>query len=153
MTVITVDYAVFMTQYHNITDQQSIGTDGLGPCIGIVAHKKDNTVFCAHLACSIVPSNADNIKLITEKSKTVLTPYLNSKDVSTIFYVSGNPRDKSADAMFQGLQAVYGANTLNTGNGVYWDKKLKTAIATGAQTIVGTTKGPQDDNGPIEVKK
>lgn len=151
MTTIIIDYEVFMTHCHQVAANTSIGTDGLGPCIGIIAPKTDGSIFCGHLACSIAALPA-NQATITAKAQAVMLANLGTKaEVENVYCATGNLKDKSALWMLNGITATYAKVSYKEGTGIYWDK-TKPIIISLPDSLNGTTKGSQTDDGPMEVK-
>lgn len=151
MTTVSINYQVFMTHCHQTNKSNSIGTDGLGPCVGIIATKKDGTIFCGHLACSIAatPGNQDSI---TSKAAAIMLAQAGTKDqVENVYCATSNIKDKSAKWMIDGITSTYSKVSYNEGNGIYWDK-TKPIVTQFGTNLNGTTKGNQTDDGPMDVK-
>ncbi|KAN0040203.1 hypothetical protein ACTA71_012093 [Dictyostelium dimigraforme] len=147
--VVQVSYKVHMTYYHESTG--SIGTDGLGPCVGIIAKKTNGSIFCAHIASSLsgIPSN---VPIITAKTTELINKYLKNADLVEMSCASGNIKDSSATAIHKGLVDAYGTKVkaLVQGTGIYFKDGAVGLVQ--ADTIKGTTEGPSDDNGPMDIK-
>ncbi|KAM9967469.1 hypothetical protein ACTFIW_001553 [Dictyostelium discoideum] len=149
MVVITVSYKVHMTYYSESAG--SIGTDGLGPCVGIIAKKTNGTTFCAHIASSIQGTDA-NLPSITTKTTELINKYLKNADLVEMSCATGNLKDKSATAIYKGLTNAYGAKVkaLVQGTGIYFKDGAVGVVQ--AETIKGTVEGPNAFDGPMDVK-
>ncbi|EAL65506.1 hypothetical protein DDB_G0283783 [Dictyostelium discoideum AX4] len=149
MVVITVSYKVHMTYYSESAG--SIGTDGIGPCVGIIAKKTNGTTFCAHIASSIQGIDA-NLPSITSKTTELINKYLKNVDLVEMSCVTGNLKDKSANAIYKGITNAYGAKVkaLVEGTGIYFKDGAVGVVK--AETIKGTVEGPNAFDGPMDVK-
>ncbi|KAN0041043.1 hypothetical protein ACTFIV_003579 [Dictyostelium citrinum] len=149
MVVVTVSYKVHMTYYSE--SASSIGTDGLGPCVGLIARKTNGSTFCAHIASSIQGTDP-NLPTITSKTTELINKYLKNADLTQMSCATGNMNDKSAKAIYQGLVNAYGSKVkpLVQGTGIYFKDGAVNVVQ--ADTIKGTVEGPNDLNGPMDIQ-
>jgi hypothetical protein len=150
MPTINIDYQVFMTYSHEVTSNVTIGTDGLGPCIGIIATKINGNIFCGHLACTLAatPANAAAIKAQTI---AVLAAQMGAKDeVENVYCASGQPNDRSSKWMMEAIVSAYSKTSFKQGSLIYWNGANPEISDDFNTTLTGTTEGPKDDSGPFE---
>ncbi|KAN0037698.1 hypothetical protein ACTFIV_003052 [Dictyostelium citrinum] len=128
MVVITVSYKVHMTYFSE--SASSIGTDGLGPCVG----------------------TDPNLPTITSKTTELINKYLKNADLTQMSCATGNMNDKSAKAIYQGLVNAYGSKVkpLVQGTGIYFKDGVVNVVQ--ADTIKGIVEGPNDLNGPMDIQ-
>ncbi|KAN0022159.1 hypothetical protein ACTFIU_004328 [Dictyostelium citrinum] len=143
---VTVDYLVHMT--HDHTNDTSIGTDGLGTCVGIIARLNNGNTYCGHLSCEM-QGIAANVQTITERTQTIMNERLNPINVASL-HVATTSNGLDTNAMITGIQNTYPAIVVTRleGTGLYWDGNNVAAIN---NSVIGTTQGPTDDQGPLNV--
>lgn len=149
MPIINIDYQVFMTYGHAVPAATTIGTDGLGPCLGIVARRNDGQIFCGHLACSLagLPANKDRIKAA---AKAILLANVGAADAVGRVDCASSQNDPTMRWMFEAAQETYADVGFQQGFGIYWNGAA-VAVVDMATELSGAVKGPHDDAGPLDV--
>jgi len=146
MTCIPVYYQVHMSYSHKEPESKSIGTDGLGPCLGIIIRAKGQ-VFCGHMSCEIVPMG-DGVKKIHQIASRLLI-IQNLKPIDSIYFASGSPRDKTTKTMHAAINEVLGTDAdLQTGFGIYWKDGKVGVLPKVTDSVLGTVKSPRDPTQP-----
>jgi hypothetical protein len=107
---ITLDYQVNMSCYGTSTPAQSIGTDGLATCVGIIA-VTPTAVFCGHMASAVVvkPSDIDTYaEQACEKLKAALgASSIDHTKVTSCALSTTAATDPSSKAIMQGFRMVF----------------------------------------------
>jgi hypothetical protein len=151
MATIPVDHQVFMTHSHTVPKAQSIGTDGLGPCVGLIAVLGNGSVTCGHLACSLSgePKNKDTVKA---RTTALLAAQLGpAAGVQVVHCATGNLKEPTARWMLEALKEHYKTSATIEATGIYWAGNEPRPVPAGA-TLAGRTRGDAGDNGPLDVK-
>ena len=156
-----VNYEVKMTYHKIVNTSQSIGTDGCGPCVGIIAQLANGTVFCGHLACSVsgMPNNKEKVK---KGAKKVISDAMKSSgaQVKEVYYASGLS-DTTAKWIIEAINEAYTGKIQTTtetlkrkykgiawvSNSVTYCHLAKNDGVKGGQ-IIGDDKG----NGDLDIK-
>lgn len=153
MVTLNINYQVFMTYTHSLEKTNTIGTDGLATCVGIIAtYKNNDNIFCGHMSCSIsgMPSNETSIK---EKTKELILKYLGTKEaVDNVYCCTASLKEPTSKWMLEAIKETYSKVSYKEGNGIYWNSTNPVIIGM-ADHLDGATKGPNSENGPFDVKQ
>jgi hypothetical protein len=151
MATITVDQQVFMTHGDAVAKAQSIGTDGLGPCVGLIAVLGNGKVFCGHFACSVTgePKNKD---LVKAKATALLAAQIGpAAGVQAVHCATGNLREPTAKWMIEAVKEHYKIGVMIEATGIYWAGNEPHPVPANTK-LAGRAKGDTSENGPLEVK-
>ena len=88
MANINIDVLVPQGQYNFVDSHHTIGTQGCGPCIGIVAKLWNDRIFCGHLDSSEIIRNRSDREAYTNKVRRFLRSILNPNMIRELHYVT-----------------------------------------------------------------
>jgi hypothetical protein len=102
----------------------SIGTQGCGPCVGLLVVYRNTMKICAHFECDQAPNSPAAIAYIENVTRAILLRQrTNINNITSIACCTGNPRDRSAAAIINAID-VYFFNdpvAIFTADGLYWN--------------------------------
>ncbi len=159
MANIELAYRVRMTCWHGQAEGESIGTNGLGPCLGMII-RKGGQVYCGHMSCAIglgLPEQkAANLNRIRISTHGVLVNTKVTKPVDAIAFASGQP-DATTKAMHAVAKEYFETKEeMHKNFGIYWkDGKVQFAAENDKMAGAQTSPGPEseyDMDGPFNVK-
>ncbi|KAN0050548.1 hypothetical protein ACTA71_003679 [Dictyostelium dimigraforme] len=146
---VTVDYEVCQSYDH--ISNTSIGTDGLGTCVGVIARLDNGDTYCGHISCEI-SGIAANIPTIRQRTQEILTAIINPANVTKLHCATTS---NSADtrAIYDALTDSYpnSIQPMMQGSGIYFDGNDVGVVNGLSRRVVGTTVGPNEDNGPLRI--
>lgn len=91
---------------------QSIGTSGCGPCVGLIVVDLDGNKTCAHFDCTIVKTAAQ-ATVVQQEVNSVLTAHFPPVTVvQSIGICTTAEKEPSTSAILQGIAAIYGGQVL-----------------------------------------
>jgi len=82
-----VDVLVPQGQYNFVDSDDSIGTQGCGPCVGIIAKLNNGRIFCGHLDSAEIVMRKDKEKY-SNMLRRFLRSILNPNMVMELYYVT-----------------------------------------------------------------
>lgn len=147
-----VDWQVYMTHALSVPSSSSVGTDGLGPCLGVII-RESNRIICIHLSCSKRAGSPRVPEIGAMGDITTLTHKLWTSlaiKADGIWTASGQP-DNTTKAMDMGTFAYYGVK-MKKGFGIYW-KAGQCSLLAGWNENITPKLGQSENstNGPFDI--
>ena len=123
MAVVDVEVAVSMSCYSTVAAGTSIGTDGLGTCVGIVIVGRNGT-FCGHMACLIAVPGGPGTPAF-ERVKNSARVKLQDIDLGgvgkiEVVGICSSGADHSTEAIKAGFLEVFDAAERFDGTCIYY---------------------------------
>jgi hypothetical protein len=125
-----VNWLVYMSYGISVPEKLSIGTQGCGPCLGIII-RSNKRVICVHMSCDVVVIPSRNeakqpeyFRLQSQIANYTLKLWQNARippQGVELYMTAGGP-DESTRAMHAATNIFFGKNEpLGSSNGIYWD--------------------------------
>lgn len=109
MATVKVNTQVQMSCFAHVPVNSSIGTDGLGTCVGVIVVCQ-NSVFCGHMASNLqIPNKQSPLyQQGVDTAKNLLTQTLQSLNLGNInaAHICSGQGDFSTQAITSGFQAA-----------------------------------------------
>jgi hypothetical protein len=162
-----VDWIVHMSYGISVPSKVSVGTQGCGPCLGIII-ELNSRVICIHMSSDFIPKNtgkvADQPEFFRQHSqlvKIVFELWGSTKipGVITSLHLTSSMPDPSTKAMYAGTNLYFKRNEpLGRSDGIYWNGKEVKLLQGGfsGEALSGKNKTDGEDNsgkGPFNILK
>ncbi len=147
---VQVYYQVCMSYAHKEPESRSIGTCGLGPCLGILA-RSHGQVFCGHMSCGLT-GIAEHRARIMESARTLMV-IQNLAPIDELYFAAGAP-DTSTRWMAEAISRLFFPDNtplgINRAFGIFWKGGDVGFLPLVNDTVQGTVRSPRDPSQPDE---